>query len=144
MKFLILLSFCFFAGFANAQFPGWGPQSKVLTDSLSSKALGGAYRAYSIYLPKSYDSDQGKQYPILYLLHGMMGNNESWFNDQKAKDVMDQLVASGEACEMIIVSPNAGGMFMPEPGTDTSICRVGPTRISFLRSLSLMLRKSTG
>ena len=109
MKFLILLSFCFFAGFANAQFPGWGPQSKVLTDSLSSKALGGAYRAYSIYLPKSYDSDQEKQYPILYLLHGMMGNNESWFNDQKAKDVMDQLVASGEACEMIIVSPNAGG-----------------------------------
>ena len=47
--------------------------------------------------------------PILYLLHGMSGVNTSWFTDQRVKDVMDQLVASGEACEMIIVSPNAGG-----------------------------------
>lgn len=39
----------------------------------------------------------------------MSGVNTSWFTDQRVKDVMDQLVASGEACEMIIVSPNAGG-----------------------------------
>ena len=39
----------------------------------------------------------------------MSGVNTSWFTDQRVKDVMDQLVASGEACEKIIVSPNAGG-----------------------------------
>lgn len=93
---------------ANAQAPGWGSQSKVVTDSIYSKVLK-ANRAFTIYLPKSYDVDTNKKYPVLYLLHGMMGVNTSWFNDQRAKDVMDQLVASGEACEMIIVSPNAGG-----------------------------------
>lgn len=101
------LAICF-AISAHAQKPGWGPQSKVVTDSIYSEVLK-AHRAYSIYLPKSYDADTNKKYPILYLLHGMMGVNSSWFNDQHAKDVMDQLVASGEACEMIIVSPNAGG-----------------------------------
>ena len=67
------------------------------------------HRAYTIYLPQSYDKEADRKYPILYLLHGMSGVNTSWFTDQRVKDVMDQLTASGEACEMIIVSPNAGG-----------------------------------
>lgn len=93
---------------AGAQFPGWGPQSKVVTDSIHSKTLG-ATRQYTIYLPKSYDVDKDRTYPVLYLLHGMSGVNTSWFNDQRVMDVLDQLIASGEACEMIVVSPNAGG-----------------------------------
>lgn len=79
-----------------------------MTDSIYSEILG-ANRQFTIYLPKSYETDATRKYPILYLLHGMMGVNTSWFTDQRVKDVMDRLVASGEACEMIIVSPNAGG-----------------------------------
>ncbi len=93
---------------AQAQISGWGPQSKVVTDSIYSEVLQ-AYRAFTLYLPPGYDTGTTRQYPILYLLHGMSGVNTSWFSDQRARDVMDQLVASGEACEMIIVSPNAGG-----------------------------------
>ena len=93
---------------ANAQNPAWGPQSKVVTDSIYSTVLK-THRAYTIYLPQSYDKEADRKYPILYLLHGMSGVNTSWFTDQRVKDVMDQLTASGEACEMIIVSPNAGG-----------------------------------
>ncbi|MDY5813893.1 alpha/beta hydrolase [Bacteroides heparinolyticus] len=109
MKRLILSIFalCMLWG-AKAQFPGWGAQSKVVTDSIYSEILG-ANRQFTIYLPKSYETDATRKYPILYLLHGMMGVNTSWFTDQRVKDVMDRLVASGEACEMIIVSPNAGG-----------------------------------
>ena len=109
MKRLIfpLLALCL-AVTASAQFPGWGPQSKVVTDSIYSEVLK-AHRAYTIYLPQSYEVAVEKKYPILYLLHGMSGVNTSWFTDQRVKDVMDQLTASGEACEMIIVSPNAGG-----------------------------------
>lgn len=107
-KLVITLFFAALTWAAYAQFPGWGPQSKVLTDSIYSKVLS-ANRQFTIYLPKSYEVETTKKYPILYLLHGMMGVNTSWFEDQRCKDVMDQLVASGEACEMIIVSPNAGG-----------------------------------
>ena len=92
----------------SAQFGGWGPQSRVETKTIHSNVLN-AERAYTIFLPRSYDTDVNKKYPILYLFHGMGGINTSWFQDQCAKDVADQLIASGEACEMIIVSPNAGG-----------------------------------
>lgn len=53
--------------------------------------------------------DTQKQYPVLYLLHGMWENNSVWANRGHVKDVMDRLTASGEACEMIIVTPDAGG-----------------------------------
>ena len=108
-RILFLLMACCLLGLtAQAQFPGWGPQSKVLTDSIYSQVLK-AHRAYTIYLPKSYEVAPEKKYPILYLLHGVMGTNEGWFRDQRAGEVLDQLIASGEACEMIVVSPNAGG-----------------------------------
>ncbi len=96
---------------AGAQF--WGPQSKVVTDTIYSDILK-AERQYTIYLPKSYEVETERQYPILYLLHGMSGVNTSWFNDQRCKDVIDQMIYSDETCEMIIVSPNAGGNVMTE------------------------------
>mgnify|MGYP000284946919 CR=1 FL=1 len=137
MKRLILslLAVCLL-WMANAQNPAWGPQSKVVTDSIYSQVLK-AHRAYTIYLPQSYSNETDRKYPILYLLHGMSGVNTSWFTDQRVKDVMDQLVASGEACEMIIVS------LMPEviqllAGTATSICRAGLTKISSIRSSFLI------
>ena len=91
----------------KAQF-GQGPQSKVVRDSIFSKVLN-AQRQFTIYLPKSYEVNKDKKYPILYLLHGVYGIDQDWFLRGHAKDVADQLMASGEACEMIIVSPNAGG-----------------------------------
>lgn len=91
----------------KAQF-GQGPQSKVVRDSIFSKVLN-AQRQFTVYLPKSYEVNKDKKYPILYLLHGVYGIDQDWFLRGHAKDVADQLMASGEACEMIIVSPNAGG-----------------------------------
>ena len=84
------------------------PQSRVETKVIHSKVLD-ADREYSVFLPKNYDNHTDKKYPVLYLLHGMMEVNRNWYDRGHVKDVMDQLVASGEACEMIIVTPNAGG-----------------------------------
>ncbi len=84
------------------------PVSRVLTDTIHSKVLGVA-RAYDVYLPASFDVDKAKKYPVLYLLHGMWGKNDDWTGRGHLKDVMDRLVASGEADEMIVVTPDAGG-----------------------------------
>lgn len=83
-------------------------QSRVVTDTLRSSALG-ADRPVTVYLPKSFGSEPGRTYPVLYLLHGMYGDNNGWFRDQKAHEVLDRLIASGEADEMVVVSPHAGG-----------------------------------
>ncbi|HRW95459.1 MAG TPA: alpha/beta hydrolase-fold protein [Bacteroidales bacterium] len=109
MKRLILALFLIVFGVeASAQAGWWGPQSKVVTDTLYSEVLN-ANREYTIFLPKSYETQMNREYPVLYLLHGMSGVNTSWFENEHAKEIADQLIASGEACEMIIVSPNAGG-----------------------------------
>ena len=51
MKRLILSLFAVcLLWMANAQNPAWGPQSKVVTDSIYSQVLK-AHRAYTIYLP---------------------------------------------------------------------------------------------
>lgn len=83
-------------------------QSRVITDTIYSKVLK-AKRAYTVYLPKSYEQSKKKKFPVLYLLHGMWEKNDVWVNRGHVKDVMDCLTASGEACEMIIVTPDAGG-----------------------------------
>jgi len=92
---------------AYAQFQG-GPQSRIETKTIQSKVLQDK-RDYNIYLPVSYDQEPDRKYPVLYLLHGLMDTNKGWTERGHLKDVMDQLVASGEAMEMIIVTPNAGG-----------------------------------
>ena len=108
MRRYLFLLFIVFPLFPVCLYAQWGPRSKVVTDTIYSRILQ-ADRAYTIYLPKSYNVDSTHTYPILYLLHGVMGINTSWFSDQRAGEVADLLMDSGEACEMIIVSPNAGG-----------------------------------
>lgn len=83
-------------------------QCKVVVDSMFSKVLN-TNRAYTVVLPKSFDIDKTRRYPVLYLLHGMWDDNLSWTGHGYVNDVADLLTANGEATEMVIVTPNAGG-----------------------------------
>ena len=80
----------------------------MLTDSIFRKELN-AWRRYNVYVPKSFDAEPNRNYPILYLLHGMMDTNVGWDARGHVKEVMDMKVASGEVDEMILVTPDAGG-----------------------------------
>ena len=62
---------------------------------------------YNVYLPDGYDKGDQK-YPVVYLFHGMYGGYSDWVKMGNMKLVADELIASGEACPMIIVMPNAG------------------------------------
>ena len=104
---LLVITYCLVANI-YAHDRERGHESKIETKTIHSNILN-TDREYSIFLPKSYEVDAEKTYPILYLLHGMLDTNKGWYERGHVKDVMDQLVASGEACEMIIVTPNAGG-----------------------------------
>ncbi len=107
-KILFAICALLYCSTSFAQFPWGGPANKVVTDSIYSNVLS-THRAYNVFLPKSFETQKDKKYPILYLLHGMLDTHQGWDGRGHLKDVMDQLLASGEACEMIIVTPNAGG-----------------------------------
>ena len=82
--------------------------SRVEEKTIHSEILN-TDRNYTVYLPAGYSNNTDKQYPVLYLLHGMNGTNKDWAGRGHLQDVMDQLLAAGEVCEMIVISPNAGG-----------------------------------
>jgi len=69
-------------------------------------------REYGIYLPKTYWADTLKSYPVLYLLHGKDGSDHDWADKANLAAVANLLIDSKEACEMIIVCPEAGKTFM--------------------------------
>lgn len=91
-----------------AQFPGMG---KVDYRKMPSKVLG-VEREYAIYLPPGYDQNTDKNYPVLYLLHGGGGSHTDWAKVGHLQGIANQLIASEDACEMIVVCPEAGKDFM--------------------------------
>ena len=80
---------------------------KVVTDSLRSEILGAQVK-FNVYLPDSFDKSE-RQYPVVYLLHGLSDDYTGWVSHGNMQTVVDELIGTGEACEMIIVMPNAGG-----------------------------------
>lgn len=64
-------------------------------------------REYSICLPESYNPDDNRKYPVLYLLHGGGCHHTEWEENGHLKMIVDGLVSKKEMEEMIIVCPEA-------------------------------------
>lgn len=68
-------------------------------------AFEGKERRCFVYTPASYESGKAK-YPVLYLQHGMGEDETGWSTQGKMQYIMDNLIASGKAKEMIVVMDN--------------------------------------
>ncbi|NBR73973.1 MAG: esterase [Flavobacteriia bacterium] len=79
-----------------------------------SKALG-KNRRMAIYTPPGYESFN-KAYPVLYLLHGAGGDEEAWITGGRVVQILDNLIALGNAHEMIVVMPNGNAAYEATPG----------------------------
>ena len=53
-----------------------------------------------------YETSKKTRYPVLYLLHGSGGDEDEWKNFGRACQIIDNLIARGEAEPMILVMPN--------------------------------------
>ena len=107
---------------------------KVVTDTLYSEILGAQVK-YNVYLPNSFGNTE-KLYPVVYLLHGLSDTYTAWVQKGNMQIVVDELMGTGEACEMVIIMPNAGG-------PDISTCRGGIMRISSSRNSYPRWRRNT-
>jgi enterochelin esterase-like enzyme len=62
-----------------------------------------------VYLPPGYDANRAEKYPVLYLHHGVGGNESAWTSSEgNADHVMDNLYAANKAKAFIIVMPHGG------------------------------------
>ena len=99
-----------------------GTVAKVWYDS---PALG-MKRRMSIYTPPGYETSGDRRYPVLYLLHGMGGDEEAWLTQGRAAQILDNLIAEGAVEPMIVVMPNGNASQEAAPG-ETHFGLVPPT-----------------
>lgn len=104
MKKLIMLALICLTAISGAAQRNGG---RVIEDSLMSDILGKT-KKYCIYLPKSYDKETTRNYPVLYLLHGLTNNYKSWRDLGNIGPIANQIINAGSANEMIIIMPDAG------------------------------------
>lgn len=87
------------------------PQGNVERIEYDSSVVDGK-RPAIVYTPPGYASD--REYPVLYLLHGIGGNETHWTTPGLADAILDNLIAEGRAEPMIVVMPHGRASNEPE------------------------------
>jgi S-formylglutathione hydrolase FrmB len=88
-------------------------QSRIDCGAMNSKILRHPVR-YCVYLPESYDAGAAKtppqEFPVLYYLHGLGGNEQQLFNDG-GWSMLDELRRKRKIGEFLIAAPDAAKTF---------------------------------
>lgn len=64
----------------------------------------GLKRKAQVYMPPGFD--RNRTYPVLYLLHGIGGDEHEWTRHGAPDVILDNLIADQQATPMIVVLPN--------------------------------------
>lgn len=84
----------------------------------------GMTRRMTVYTPAGYEQSK-QRYPVLYLLHGVGGDEQAWTELGRASQILDNLIAQGKATPMIVVMTNGNISQEAAPG-ETSAGFVQP------------------
>ena len=79
------------------------PHGQVSYITYQSTATNSQRRA-RIYLPPGYSTNN--KYSVMYLLHGIGGNEDEWYNSGAPNVILDNLIAAGNIHPFILVLPN--------------------------------------
>jgi len=88
-------------------------QSRIDCSALNSHILNRAVR-YCVYLPAGYDAaateHPPRRYPVLYFLHGLGGNEQTFF-DTGGWTLLDDLRKQGKMGDFLMAAPDGGRSF---------------------------------
>lgn len=106
------------------------PHGKLEMISYDSKSVG-ATRKMNVYTPPGYEKGKadGKTYPVLYLLHGIGGDETEWQRFATVDVLLDNLIADGKAVPMIVVMPN--GRARKNDRAEGDVFRAAPAFAAF-------------
>jgi enterochelin esterase-like enzyme len=83
------------------------PHGKLDSLTYPSQTVG-KERKVLIYTPPGYSS--AEEYPVLYLLHGIGGDEKEWLKGGNPQWIIDNLLADKKALPMLVVMPNGRAM----------------------------------
>lgn len=88
-------------------------KGKIDSIAYESKTVGTTRKAL-VYTPPGFSKK--KKYPVLYLLHGIGGDEKEWLNGAQPQVILDNLYSEGKIEPMIVVMPNGRAMKDDRPG----------------------------
>src|ERR671912_66877 len=91
----------------------------------------GIKRKAQVYTPPGYSKDQ--KYPVLYLLHGIGGDESEWPRGGAPDVILDNLYADKKAVPMIVVMPN--GRASKDVTAKSGFGQQGPAFAAFEKEL---------
>jgi enterochelin esterase-like enzyme len=95
-----------------------------------SKTVGTKRKMY-VYTPPGYSKE--KKYPVLYLLHGIGGDETEWQRFATPNVLLDNLLAEQKVVPMIVVMPN--GRAQKNDRAEGDVFRAAPAFATFERDL---------
>lgn len=106
------------------------PHGKLEMIDYESKTVG-TTRKMLVYTPPGYSTD--KKYPVLYLLHGIGGDETEWKRFSSPNVILDNLIADGKATPFLIVMPN--GRAQKNDRAEGNVFEAAPAFATFERDL---------
>jgi len=106
------------------------PHGKLEMIEYDSKTVG-TTRKMQVYTPPRYSKD--KKYPVLYLLHGIGGDETEWERFAHPDIMLDNLLAEGKVVPMVVVMPN--GRAQKNDRAEGNVFASAPAFANFERDL---------
>jgi len=104
------LRFCVLcAAILTAVFPACAAPGRVECNVVSSKILSRSV-SYCVVLPAAFDLDKSRQFPILYFLHGL-GDNEQSFIHTGLWNLVEDMRDKHELGDFLIATPDGDASF---------------------------------
>jgi enterochelin esterase-like enzyme len=88
------------------------PHGELTMIQYDSKTVG-TRRQMLVYTPPGYSTD--RKYPVLYLLHGIGGDEREWQRLCSPENILDNLLSEGKIQPMIVVMPNGRAQVNDRP-----------------------------
>jgi enterochelin esterase-like enzyme len=106
------------------------PHGQLEMIEYDSKTVG-TTRKMQVYTPPGYSKDE--KYPVLYLLHGIGGDETEWQRFAQPGVLLDNLIADGKAVPMVVVMPN--GRAQKNDRAEGNVFASAPAFAAFERDL---------
>lgn len=103
---------------------------KIEMIEYDSKSVGNKRKAL-VYTPPDYSVNA--KYPVLYLLHGIGGDEGEWRRGGHPENILDNLIADKKTVPMIVVMPN--GRAQPNDRVGTNAMATAPAFAKFDKDL---------
>lgn len=97
-------------------------KGQVIEGRFRAAALG-VDKRYRAWLPAGYDADPARRWPVVYMLHGLGGDEDNWLEQGKLDAAADAI-----GLPAIVVMPDGDSGFYANRATpyDAAACRRGP------------------